>query len=345
MQACRGCLSRAAAKGRFSPSSWCSLQSKLPAAHLVWRQRWRHFADVPQRVVDTPAVQPGMAGTSALQNLQARGGLMPRPEEFDERLKPGFRGGRALFIFFMCNAAPFCGLLYYLREQREQRAELELTMLPTFAGEVVSEALRVIKTTPVCYLLPPGGCAGGMLMVEPRAPEGTAYVAPSGPLPLVPQLERSSLTDLLESPPVAGLGFIHFALSRNCAAAQAVLAGNRQASLLYSSGTRGAYCTVSGQLSILSDMDARRHYWKSAWSASFPAVSAAPKKGQQSPEAPPQPWTNAECLVLRLSVTDVNLRALVDGPERWECRHARKLPQKTSESDPEWVLLPPDAPP
>jgi len=271
---------------------------------------------------------------------------MPRPEEFDERLKPGFRGGRALLIFFMCNAAPFCGLLYYLREQRSERAQLELSALPTTAGEVVAEALRVIKTTPVCYLLPPGGCAGGMLMVEPRAPEGTAYVAPTGPLPLLPQVERSSLTDILEAPPVAGLGFIHFALSSKCPAAQAVLAGNRQASLLYSSGIRGAYCTISGQLSILSDMDARRHYWKTTWGTSFPVVSNARSKGeQQAPEMPPQPWTNKECLVLRLSVTDVNLRALVDGPERWECRRARKSPQTTSASDPEWMLLPPDAPP
>ena len=42
----------------------------------------------------------------------------------------------------------------------------------------------------------------------------------------------SLVEDLLESPAVAGLGFIHFALSRRSQEAQAILAGRRPQSVL-----------------------------------------------------------------------------------------------------------------
>lgn len=272
--------------------------------------------------------------------LSEQAGFLPRPEVFDERLKPGFRGGRALFAFFLCNAIPFCGLLYYLREQRSTRAELSLGVLPSDAEAVVTEALRVIRTSAACFLVQASaspihggvhGSGGAVLRVDPHSPEGTAFVPATEPLPMVPQLARNDLTDLLESPPVPGLGFVHFAVSRSSPLGQTIAAGHRQACLLYVSATRGAYCTVAGQLSVLTDAESRRRYWKGLWASAFPLAAQQPSVVEPSPSAmkPLQSvqseqvtpaWQAEDYLLLRLAVSEATLQASVDGPQRWDCR-------------------------
>ncbi|CAK9009850.1 unnamed protein product [Durusdinium trenchii] len=184
-----------------------------------------------QRLLSTQVVAPGNAGpptaSPGLSELSERAGFVPRPPEPEKDPSPGFRGGKALFIFFLCNAIPFSALMYYLREQREKRTELAMLTLPRAPEEVAAEVLRVIRTSAVCFLLQDSQVASHALRVDPHLPEATAYVPPTGPLPLVPQMERNFLTDLLESPQVLGLGFLHFALQRTSPEAQAILQGRR----------------------------------------------------------------------------------------------------------------------
>lgn len=287
------------------------------------------------------ALQPGTREAS-LAELSQRAGFLPKPEAFDERLKPGFRGGKALFVFFLCNAAPFGALLYYLREQREERAQLSLISLPVSADEVAVEALRVIRTSAACFLLQDteinGTGYGGALRVDPHSPEGTAYTPPTEPLTLLPQLERNVLTDLFESPAVSGLGFIHFAISKSSPLGDAVAKGRRKAGLLYLSHTRGAYCTVSGQLSVLTDPESKRRYWKGVWAASFvdPLPVAAP--GQSPKEAPP-PWLSGDYMLLRLAVDEACLQSIVDSPQRWESRRVQLIERSSSAEGARWGFV------
>jgi len=276
---------------------------------------------------------------SALVGLAERGGLLPRPEVFDERLKPGFRGGKALFVFFLCNLLPFGSLLYYLREQRNQRVGLSLLALPQTAEDVAEEALRAIRTSGSCFLMQAGTENGWTLRVDPHAPEGTAYTPPTEPLPLLPSVERNVLTDIFESPPVAGLGFVHFALSRGSSAGARVLTGDRQASLLYISNTRGAYCSVSGQLSVLSDPESRRRYWKNHWSLSF--FTAQKEETDASAREPTPGWDSGDYLLVRLAVDDVTLHPVVDGPQRWDQRRVHRCPGTMSDEGPKWALVAP----
>lgn len=292
-----------------------------------------------------------------MAEFSERAGFLPRPEAFDEKLKPGFRGGRALFIFFLCNAVPFGAAMYYLREQRETRISLSLGALPPDADDVAAEVLRVIRTSGTCFLLQGSslglgqGTGGEVLRVDPHAPEAVAYTPPTEPLPLVPLMERNDLTDLLESPPVPGLGFVHFAIARSSPLGSAFIAGHRQASLLYVSHTRGAYCTVAGQISVLSDPESRRRYWKSLWAPAFPLAdkqeaatpSAAPPGMPANTEAEHAPgWESPEYLLVRLAVSEATLLAAVAGPQRWD---ARRVVRRTNaeESGPKWALLAPDA--
>lgn len=282
----------------------------------------------------------------SLAELSEKAGFLPKPEAFDENLKPGFRGGRALFIFFLCNAVPFGALLYYLREQRSQRAQLSLLMLPQTADDVAEEVLRVIRTSSLCFLLEgsDGATSSCVLRVDPHPPEATAYIPPTTPLPLVPQLERNEITDLLESPAVSGLGFIHFAVLRSSPIGQAVLHGRRNASLLYMSNVRGAYGTVTGQLSVLTDPESKRRYWKNSWASSFPAApppAAKPQAGAAPEELPA--WLNPNYLTLRLAVSEVTLQAIVDGPQRWDSRRAQRLDKAAASEGPKWQLLQPGA--
>ncbi|CAK0807307.1 unnamed protein product [Prorocentrum cordatum] len=191
---------------------------------------------------------------------------------------------------------------------------------------------------------------GTMLHVDPHPPEGKAYVPPTEPLPLLPQLERNVLTDALESPPAPGLAFVHFAVSRGSPQGAAVLAGRRRASLLYASSTRGAYCSVSGSLSVLGDAESRRRYWRTPgmWSLAFlqagPAAAAAAPAPTASvsppaPEEAPKPWEQQDYILLRLAVDEVSLSSVVDGPQRWEQRRVRRLGSGTD--GPEWILAPP----
>lgn len=306
-------------------------------------------ADLQPQAASSGEVMPSSGG-SALGDLAQRSSLLPKPEVFDERLKPGFRGGRALLVFFLCNAIPFTGFLYYLREQRDERAQMSLSVLPLSAGDVITEALRVMRTASTCFFQQHGDKSGDVLLVDPHLPEASAYAAPTEPLPLLPQLERNALTDILEAPSSPGLGFVHFALSRNSSAGKALLAGDRQAHLMYLSGTRGAYCTVSGQLSVLSDPESRRRYWKTFWSFSFPvftepAKPAVPSTTGQTPEpveAPPA-WSAKDYMLVRLAVTEVSLHAMVDGPQRWQGRRVRRSENTNAkDAEAEWFLVAPE---
>jgi len=315
------------------------------AKHQALR-RPRFLSTEVQRSTGPGASVAPLDGTAgSLAELSERAGYLPRPDTFDERLKPGFRGGKALFVFFLCNAVPFSALLYYLREQREQRAQLSLLALPATGEEVAAEAVRVIRTSAACFLIQDaeavGRNFGGALRVDPHPPEASAYVPPTEPLPLLPQVERNVVTDLFEAPAVGGLGFIHFAVSKNSVEGAAVAAGRRRAGLLYLSHTRGAYCTVSGQLSVLSDPESKRRYWKTAWVASFAppeAPAAAPSAAPSAVEEAPPPWLSDDYMLLRLAVDEASLQTVVDGPSRWDARHVRRTSRGTDES--KWELLP-----
>jgi len=292
----------------------------------------------------------GASGTS-LAELSDRAGFLPRPEVFDERLKPGFRGGRALLIFFLCNAVPFSALLYYLREQRSARSQLSLLALPSSPDDAAAEALRVMRTSAVCFLLQDaeavGTSFGGALRVDPHPAEIKAYVPPTEPLALIPQLERNVITDLFEAPVIGGLGFVHFAVSRRSAEGAAVAAGRRRAGLLYMSHTRGAYCTVSGQLSVLADPESKRRYWKGNWSAAFPPPmpsasgppSAAP--GAVLEEIPP--WMSEDYLLLRLAVDEASVQSVVDGPQRWDTRRVKRNNVAADAEGCKWKFVAPGA--
>lgn len=254
------------------------------------------------------------------------------PEAYDERLQPGFRGGKSLFLFFLCNAVPFSALVYYLKSERAERAQLSLHSLPETAEEVVAEVLRVIRTSPTCFLSQ-GTDAVSSVRVDPHAPEGRPYVPPTGPLPIVPQMGRNEITDLLESPPVAGLGYIHFALARSSTLGKAVLSGNRRANLLYVSPARGAYCNIGGHLSVLTDPESRRRYWKTWWVATLPA-------GRESEQEQTEPWKTSEYVLVRFAVDDASIQSMVDGPQVWDFRRVRLSYGDKQASDSSWVLAP-----
>mmetsp|Transcript_79779 Transcript_79779/g.165784 ORF Transcript_79779/g.165784 Transcript_79779/m.165784 type:complete len:370 (+) Transcript_79779:117-1226(+) len=354
------------------------------------RQTWsrviaaRAFSDVAtqQAQQSGSAVQPawltnsaatsGQGGSgSSLAQLQDQAGFLPRPEEFDERLKPGFRGAKALFIFFLCNALPLGAVLWYLREQRAARSDLSLGAMPADASGVAAEVLRVIRTSNICFLMneESGAPAGSnVLRVDPHAPEGSAYVPPTEPLPLAPNMERNDLTDIFESPPVPGLGFVHFAIPKKSPFGKAIMSGRRQASLLYVSSTRGAYCSIAGQISVLSDPQSLRHYWKSNWAACFqppsapaasstapvpsskapatqtPSLGEAPATGQKSAEANvpagPPAWQSADYLLVRLAISDATLRPTIDGPSRWDARRILRRSDSSSAGTGQWTLAP-----
>jgi len=330
----------------------CGLQVNPDVASLPMAFLQRRNSTVQPRDFSMPVKgMPTSGSNSALADLTEKGGLMPKPETFDERLKPGFRGGRALFLFFLCNAVPFSAVLYYFREQRTQRTQMSLLTLPAAADDVATEALRVVRTASACFLVQRGGSSSGQrsttVRVDPHAPEGTAYVPPTEPLPLVPQMPRNEITDIFESPSTPGLRYIHFAISRQSVAATPVLAGERQASLLYVSASRAAYCNVAGQLSILSDPEARRRFWRPHWVLSFPpGQGAEPAARQGSHEAePPPPWQHEDYILLRLAINEVSLQATEDGPQRWQERRicvSGSLGAAEEEGSAKWVLVDPD---
>eukprot|EP00933_Yihiella_yeosuensis_P072796 TRINITY_DN81328_c0_g1_i1.p1 TRINITY_DN81328_c0_g1~~TRINITY_DN81328_c0_g1_i1.p1 ORF type:complete len:368 (-),score=79.83 TRINITY_DN81328_c0_g1_i1:126-1172(-) len=335
-------------------------QRQLPLRRLRTRLTPLAYRTLATSTEVTPQSSHGAGGIapleggrgSSLAELSERAGYLPQPEAFDERLKPGFRGGRALFIFFLCNAIPFTGLLYYLNEQREARAELSMLALPQTADDVAGEALRVIRTSAACFLLQDaeavGTSFGGALRVDPHPPEASAYVPPTEPLPLIPQMERNVVTDLFEAPAVGGLGFIHFAVSRKSAEGAAVLAGRRRGGLLYLSHTRGAYCTVSGQLSVLSDPESKRRYWKGVWASAFPpplppaqtVPSAAPSAAvaQTAQESSPA-WQSEDYLLLRLAVDEASLQSIVDSPARWEASRVQRVGTASDPQGKSWKLV------
>lgn len=332
MLSSRGLLGRALLR-RGAPAL------RLSALAPSWQQR--AAAIQPYEQPRSVALDHG-GGEASLAQLSERAGLLPRPEVFDEKLKPGFRGGKALLIFFLCNAIPFGSLLYYLREQRAQKAQLSLVALPMTADDVAAEVLRVTRTSAFSMLTlnaDVGGTETGTVRVDPHPSEATAFVPSTEPLPLIPTMERNVVTDIFEDPPVSGLGFVHFAVSRASSTGAAVLAGNRQGSLLYVSHSRGAYCTVNGQLSILADTDSRRRYWKNLWAASFP-----PTEPVEEGKEPPDPWLNSDYLLLRFAVSEAMLHAVVDGPARWEGRKVRRLEGAAKGDGPKWGLVAPQAP-
>merc|ERR1712224_231252 len=71
-----------------------------------------------------------------------------------------------------------------------------------------------------------------------------------------------------------------------------------------------------------------------------PKASAAPSaSGQAEAEVPP-PWSRSDYLLLRLAVADISLHAMVDGPQRWEARRARRSDNGKSDGT-DWLLIAP----
>merc|ERR1712137_1261732 len=174
---------------------------------------------------------------------------------------------------------------------------------------------------------------GASLQVDPHFPQNEAFVPSKEPLPFLPHLERNEFTDLLESPTTSGMGFIHFAVSRASSQGQALLAGQREANLLYMSHVRGAYCTVAGRVSVLEDPEALRRYWKSSWNSSFPVFPA-----QDGEEAPPA-YTHSDVMLVRIAVTNVALHGLVEGPGRWDGKQVQLAANDTVDGgDRRWCL-------
>merc|ERR1719262_914991 len=114
--------------------------------------------------------------------------------------------------------------------------------LPLAPEDVASEALYVARTSPLCFCL----LGSDVVRIDPHSPEPSVMTLPQGELPLVPQLEKSPLTDifLAESPTGCPLSIVHFALPASSAQAASIRSGHRSAKLLYSSQSRGAYCLV-----------------------------------------------------------------------------------------------------
>merc|ERR1712060_553791 len=109
--------------------------------------------------------------------------------------------------------------------------------------------------------------------------------------------------------------------------------------LTYISNTRGAYCSVSGQLSVLTDQESRRRYWKNVWALSFFTRDKEASHETQR-EAPPG-YENSDYLLVRLAVDDVTLHPVVDGPQRWDQRRVHRNPGVMSDEGPKWSLVAP----
>merc|ERR1712124_121185 len=99
-----------------------------------------------------------------------------------------------------------------------------------------------------------------------------------------PQLEKSTLTDIFtgDRPDGKSLSLIHFALPCTSEHAKVVHQGQRRATLLYTSQSRGAYCMVEGTLAVVHDPELRRHYWRKQWADTLPrsidtALAVPPK--------------------------------------------------------------------
>lgn len=287
-------------------------------------------------------------GGADLARLSDRAGFIPKPVAQEDE-KPGFRGAKSLCVFLLCNAIPLTALVYYLKDQRETRAQLSIGALPDTVDNVAAEVLRVIRTSATCFIVQDSSASGtglgAIVRADPHFPEGTAYIPPTEPLPLVPMLQRNDITDLIESPKVPGLGFVHFALLKSSPLGVAIESGHRRASLLYVSNTRGAYCNVTGQISTLTDDESRRHYWKNSWAASFPSEpetvrprdkSAMPdSKLSEEAERPPI-WQNPEYMLVRLAVTEATLQSSVDGPGRWGSRRILRNSERELSSEGAW---------
>merc|ERR1711904_188040 len=111
--------------------------------------------------------------------------------------------------------------------------------------------------------------------------------------------------------------------------AESIRLGQRKATLLYSSLSRGAYCLVEGTLSFVDDPELRRHYWRRQWAATLPFLAPEATKGAAKKEAAktdkaveeeasPAAWECADYALMRLTVTGVSLRPMVADPQCWQ---------------------------
>ncbi|CAK9009849.1 unnamed protein product, partial [Durusdinium trenchii] len=93
-----------------------------------------------------------------------------------------------------------------------------------------------------------------------------------------------------------------------------------KAALLYVSHTRTAYCTITGQLSILTDPDCRRRYWKPSWSLCFA------KQQPEEAEGTVEPWQSQDYVLVRFAIDQASLQSVVDTSLRWDARHIKRIP-------------------
>lgn len=281
----------------------------------------------------TPVVVPKMRAPTARE----RSGFLPQPQPMEPEVQKGFRGGRALFIFFLVNAVPVGYVVYYIRDQRAQREEEMLMNLPVAPEDIAAEALSIVRTSPLCFCL----LGGDVVRIDPHTPEPSVMTLPQGDLPLMPGLEKSPLTDIFmaERPDGCPLSIVHFALPKSQAHAESIRKGERKASLLYSSLSRGAYCVVEGTLSFIDDPELRRHYWRRQWAATLPF--AAPMKEEKADngaaeELSRQPWECADYALVRLTVSGVSLRQMVADPQCWQSRNVKRL-VSDGEKSAKWI--------
>lgn len=255
-----------------------------------------------------------------LPTARERAGFLPQPQPMEPEVQKGFRGGKALFIFFLVNAVPAGYVVYYIRDQRAQREEQMLMALPVAPEDVASEALYVARTSPLCFCL----LGVDLVRIDPHAPEDAVMTLPQGDLQFVPQLEKSPLTDIFTAEKSTGqpLSVIHFALPRSSAYAESIHSGHRKAKLLYSSQSRGAYCLVEGTLSFIDDPELRRHYWRRQWAATLPFAAPADNNRTDSP----MPWECADYVLVRMMVSGISLRPLVADPQCWQSRDVQLVP-------------------
>lgn len=280
-----------------------------------------------------------------MPTARERAGFLPQPQPMEPEVQKGFRGGKALFIFFLVNAVPVGYMVYYIRDQRAQREEEMLMNLPIAPQEVAAEALFIARTSPLCFCL----LGGDVVRIDPHTPEPSVMTLPQGDLPLVPGFEKSPLTDVFtaERPEGCPLSIVHFALPKSQAHAESIRKGQRKATLLYSSPSRGAYCLVEGSLSFVDDPELRRHYWRRQWAATLPFLAPQATKGAAKKEvtktdkaveaeASRPAWECADYALMRFTVSGVSLRPMVANPQCWQSRNV-KLQVSDGQNAAKWI--------
>ncbi|CAK9099082.1 Protein ILITYHIA [Durusdinium trenchii] len=74
------------------------------------------------------------------------------------------------------------------------------------------------------------------------------------------------------------------------------------------------------RLSILTDPDCRRRYWKPSWSLCFA------KQQPEEAEGTVEPWQSQDYVLVRFAIDQASLQSVVDTSLRWDARHIKRIP-------------------